>query len=437
MLNRNLFREAPDVVRASLRRRGADAARLADVDRFIDLDERVRALTVRLEEGRHEIKKASQAIGEALKAGKTGSVGGAFGDADAARERVRRVKQELEAAEAELAGAAAERDELELGFPNLLDPAVPPGASEADNVVLRTWGEPPRLGFPPRAHDDLGEALGLLDFERGAKVSGARFTFLRGAGARLEHALIRFMREIHQAAGDAEVFPPLLVSRETLTGTGQLPKFEADLFKVQSDPELFLIPTAEVPVTNLHRDEILEAAQLPLRYFAYSPCFRSEAGSYGKDVRGYIRQHHFNKVELVRFATPEQSAAELEEMTDRAEEVLRRLGLHHRVVRLCAADTGFGAAVTNDVEVWLPSQGAFREISSCSSCADFQARRARIRYRPEQGARPAFVHTLNGSGLAVGRTLVAILEQCQRADGGVAIPGALAPYFGASEIPPR
>ena len=428
MLNRNLFREAPDVVRASLARRGAGAQGLADVDRFIALDERVRALTARVEEGRHAIKKASQAIGEALKAG---------GDADAAREGVRRTKQELEEAEAGLKDASSERDALELVFPNLLDPAVPDGASEADNVVLRTWGEPPRLGFAPRAHDELGEALGLLDFQRGAKVSGARFTFLRGAGARLEHALIRFMRAIHEAAGDTEIFPPLLVNRESLTGTGQLPKFEADLFKVQSDPELFLIPTAEVPVTNLHRDEILDAEDLPLRYFAYSPCFRSEAGSYGKDVRGYIRQHHFNKVELVRFATPEQSAGELEAMTDRAEEVLRRLGLHHRVVRLCSADTGFGASMTNDVEVWLPSQGAFREISSCSSCGDFQARRARIRYRPEPGAKPALVHTLNGSGLAVGRTLVAVLEQCQRADGGVTIPEALAPYFGASEIPPR
>jgi len=424
MLNRNLFREAPDVVRRNLERRGA-AERVAEVDRFVAVDERARELTARVEEGRHEVKKASQAIGQVVKAG---------GDADAARQRVRDLKQELETGEADLAAATRERDELELGFPNLLLDQVPDGRSEEDNVVLRTWGAPRAFDFTPRAHDDLGEELGILDFQRGAKVSGARFTFLRGDGARLEHALIRFMRDIHAAAGDTEVFPPLLVNRQTLTGTGQLPKFEADLFRVQGETELFLIPTAEVPVTNLHADEILEVGELPLRYFAYSPCFRSEAGSYGKDVRGYIRQHHFNKVELVRFATPDQSLDELEKMTDRAEEVLRRLGLHHRVIRLCSADTGFGSAMTHDVEVWLPSQGAFREISSCSTCTDFQARRARIRYRPAAGAKPELVHTLNGSALAVGRTLVAILEQGQRADGTVAVPEALVPYFGAAEI---
>jgi seryl-tRNA synthetase len=285
----------------------------------------------------------------------------------------------------------------------------------------------------------LGEALGILDFKRAAKVSGARFTFLVGDGARLEHALVRFMRDLHAEHGDLELLPPYLVGPEALRGTGQLPKFKQDLFEVPREgaEELYLVPTAEVPVTNYHADEILEAADLPLRYFAFSPCFRSEAGSYGKDVRGYIRQHQFQKVEMVRFCAPEDSLDELDLMTDRAEEVLRRLGLHHRVVTLCSADTGFGAWKTHDVEVWLPSQGAFREISSCSTCGDFQARRARIRYRPEPGAKPRFVHTLNGSGLAVGRTLVALLEQGQRPDGGVDLPEAIRPYFGADEIAPR
>lgn len=424
MLNRNLLRERPDVVRRSLTRRGK-AGRVEDVDRFLELDARAREVVARTESLRHEVKTASREIGRVVKEG---------GDAETAKTRVRDLKGELEACEDERRSVEHERDELELTFPNVLHDDVPDGESEADNPVLRTWGEPPAFDFEPKAHDEIGEALGILDFERGAKVAGARFTFLRGAGARLEHALVRYMRDVHAEAGDIEVFPPLIVNAAALTGTGQLPKFEDDLFKVSSDPPLYLIPTAEVPVTNLHAHEILGADALPLRYFAYSPCFRSEAGSYGKDVRGYIRQHHFNKVELVRFARPEQSAAELEAMTDRAEGILRALELPHRVVRLCSADTGFAAAMTNDVEVWLPSQQAYREISSCSNCGDFQARRAAIRHRPEPGAKPAPVHTLNGSGLAVGRTLVAILENCQRADGSVAIPSALRPYFGAESI---
>lgn len=424
MLHRSLLRDQPDVVRENLRRRG-EADRTDDVDRFRELDAAARQLQARCDELRRDVKEASKAIGATIQAG---------GDADAARARARALGDELKAAEVRLRESEEGRDALELTFANVLDPSVPTGASEADNPVERTWGQVPAFGFEPRAHDDLGESLGILDFERGAKVAGARFTVLRGAGARLEHALIRFMRDLHAEAGDVEVFPPLLVNAQALAGTGQLPKFEEDLFRVVADPPLYLIPTAEVPVTNLHADEILEAAELPLRYFAYSPCFRSEAGSYGKDVRGYIRQHHFNKVEMVRITTPEQSADELALMTDRAEEALRRLGLHHRVVTLCSADTGFAAAKTHDVEVWLPSQDAYREISSCSNCSDFQARRARIRFRPEPGAKPVTCHTLNGSGLAVGRTLVAILEQYQREDGGIDIPAALVPYFGADEI---
>jgi seryl-tRNA synthetase len=424
MLDRKLFRETPDLVRANLRRR-RDDARIPDVDAIVALDESARSLGSRADELRRQVKEKSDAIGKTVKAG---------GDVAAAKAEVAATKDELERVSSELAAASGERDRLELLFANMLDSDVPDGASADDNPVISTWGEPPVMDIAPVAHDDLGERLGILDFKRAAKISGARFTFLVGDGARLEHALIRFMRDIHAEAGDTEIGPPLLVTTETLVGTGQLPKFADDQFKVVSSPALYLIPTSEVPVTNFHADEILEASELPKRYFAYSPCFRSEAGSYGKDVRGYIRQHHFNKVEMVRITTPEQSREELDLMTDRATEVLRRLGLCHRVVRLCAGDTGFGSAMTNDVEVWLPSQQAYREISSCSTCGDFQARRAKIRFRRAPGGKPELCHTLNGSGLAVGRTLVAILEQCQQSDGSVAIPPALQPYFGASEI---
>jgi seryl-tRNA synthetase len=425
MLDRRLFRESPDAVRQNLVRR-CDARRLSDVDAAVELDEKARTLGSRSDELRHAIKEASEAIGKAIKAGD---------DAAAAKADVARTKAELETVGAAFREVEAARDALELTFPNLLLADVPDGATSDDNQVLRTWGGPPATCPDPAVpHDELGVRLGILDFERAARISGARFTFVVGAGARLEHALIRFMRDIHAEYGDVEMLPPLLVTASTLTGTAQLPKFEADQFKIAGESPLYLIPTSEVPVTNYHADEILEGDALPKRYFAHSPCFRSEAGSYGKDVRGYIRQHHFNKVEMVRITTPEQAIAELDAMTDRAEEILRRLELHHRVVRLCSADTGFASAMTNDIEVWLPSQRAFREISSCSTCSDFQARRARIRFRRTAGAKPEFCHTLNGSGLAVGRTLVAILEQCQRTDGSVAIPGALQPYFGAAEI---
>jgi seryl-tRNA synthetase len=323
------------------------------------------------------------------------------------------------------------------------DASVPDGKSEEDNVVVRKWGEEKTPSVTPKAHWEIGTSLGILDFERAAKLSGARFTVLFGAAARLERALISFMLDLHtREQGYTEVLPPFLVKDSALFGTGQLPKFEADLFKTQkSDPErtydLYLIPTAEVPVTNLHASEILEAEQLPIAYAAYTPCFRSEAGSHGKDVRGLIRQHQFDKVELVRFATPETSNEQHELLTKHAEEVLRRLGLRYRLVNLCAGDLGGNSQKTYDLEVWLPGQNLYREISSCSNFGDYQARRAQIRYRPEPKAKPRLLHTLNGSALAIGRTLIAILEQYQQADGSVVVPEVLRPFMGCEVIQKR
>ena len=317
-----------------------------------------------------------------------------------------------------------------LTLPNVPDASVPVGASAEENVVVRTWGEAPRFPFTPRQHFEIGEKLGLLDFERAAKVSGSRFVFYRGDLARLERALATFMIDVHTSRGYSEVLPPYLVNRAAMTVTGQLPKFEEDAFKTAGPDERFLIPTAEVPVTNYHADEILEGDRLPLRYCAFSPCFRAEAGAAGKDTRGLIRMHQFHKVELVKFTRPEQSMDELERMVEDATEVLRRLGLHHRVVLLCTGDMGFASMKTYDVEVWLPGAGQFREISSCSNCGDFQARRGKIRFRPAAGEKPQLCHTLNGSGLAVGRTLVALLENGQREDGTVRLPDVLGPYMG-------
>jgi seryl-tRNA synthetase len=322
---------------------------------------------------------------------------------------------------------------LLLTVPNIPSAAVPVGASEADNVVVRTWGEPTVFSFTPKPHWEIGEALDILDFERGAKLTGARFTLYKGAGARLERALINFMLDLHTGRHNyVEILPPFMVNRESMTGTGQLPKFEDDLFRIDG-LDYFLIPTAEVPVTNIHRGEILRGSDLPFRYTAYTPCFRKEAGSYGKDTRGLVRQHQFNKVELVKFVRPSDSYEELEKLTGDAERVLQLLELPYRVVELCTADLGFSAARTYDLEVWLPAQNAYREISSCSNFEDFQARRASIRFREDDKAKPEFVHTLNGSGLAVGRTVVAILENFQQADGSVAIPAALRPYLGGVE----
>jgi seryl-tRNA synthetase len=349
---------------------------------------------------------------------------------EALRGDLRAVSQEIKEKEGRLKEVEEEINRILLLIPNLPHESVPVGASEADNVVVRTWGEKPNLPFTARQHFDIGEKLGMMDFERAAKVSGSRFTFMKAALARLERALVTFMIDVHTQKGYTELLPPYLVLRETMMGTGQLPKFEEDAFKTTGDPERFLIPTAEVPVTNYHADEILEGGQLPLKYCAFSPCFRAEAGAAGKDTRGLIRQHQFHKVELVKFATPDTSLQELEGMTDDACDILRRLGLHHRVVLLCTGDMGFGSRKTYDIEVWLPGQQAYREISSCSDCGDFQARRAKIRFRAQKGDKPQLLHTLNGSGLAVGRTSIAILENYQREDGSVAIPEALVPYMG-------
>ena len=342
--------------------------------------------------------------------------------------------QKIKQMEVELDAVERQRTLILEVLPNLPHASVPVGKSAAGNVVVRTWGEPTALGFEPKAHWDLGPQLGIIDFERATKIAGSRFAILMGAGAQLERALINFMLTLHTTEhGYTEILPPFLVSSATLYGTGQLPKFETDLFKIAGEWDLYLIPTAEVPVTNLYRGEILDGRLLPLKYTAYTPCFRSEAGSYGADVRGLIRQHQFDKVELVKFATPDTSYAELESLTANAERVLQLLGLPYRTMALCTGDLGFGSSKTYDLEVWLPSQKAYREISSCSNCEGFQARRANIKFRPEGTGKAEHVHTLNGSGLAVGRTLIAILENYQQADGSVLIPEALKPFMGGRE----
>ena len=349
---------------------------------------------------------------------------------DALRGDLRAVSQDIKEKEARLKQVEEELSRILLYVPNVPHESVPTGASAEENVQTRAWGEKPLLPFTAKQHFELGEKLGMLDFERAAKISGSRFAVLKGGLARMERALASFMIDVHTSRGYTEVLPPYLVSRESMTNTGQLPKFEEDAFKTAGEFERFLIPTSEVPVTNLHADEILEAEGLPLKYCAFSPCFRAEAGSAGRDTRGLIRQHQFHKVELVKFTQPEASLDALESMVDDACEVLRRLGLHHRVMLLCTGDMGFSSRKTYDIEVWLPGQAAYREISSCSDCGDFQARRAKIRFRAQKGDKPQLLHTLNGSGLAVGRTLIAILENYQREDGTVAIPEALRPYMG-------
>ena len=429
MLPRDLLRNEPDLVRAALAARGQEGVL---VDRFLALDGERRALLVEHEERKRQRNEASRAIGR-LKA-----AGGDAAEANAAIEAVAALKAAIEADEARLAEVDEELSGVELALPNLPHESVPPGRDESANRVEAVVGDPPRFSFPPKAHWDLGTELGILDFERGAKVAGARFTAYFGAGARLERALVNFMLELHTGEhGYTEVLPPFVVNRDSLVGTGQLPKFEQDLFHLEGFP-YYLVPTAEVPVTNLHRDEVLEESALPVRYCAYTPCFRSEAGSHGRDVRGLIRQHQFNKVELVHLATPETSFDELEEMTRHAGRVLELLGLPYRVVALSTGDLGFAATKTYDLEVWLPGQEAYREISSCSNCGDFQARRANLRYRPADGGKPRLLHSLNGSGLAVGRTLIAVLENYQQEDGSVVVPEILRPYLGGLDrIVPR
>ena len=345
------------------------------------------------------------------------------------RAELKALSDEVKEKEARLKEVEEQIEAALLAVPNLPHPSVPVGSDPKDNVVVRSWGEKPRFSFSPRQHDELGERLGLLDFARAGKVSGARFVFYRGDLARLERALVSFFIDLHRERGYVELIPPYLVNADSMRGTGNLPKFEEDLFKTTSG--LYLIPTAEVPVTNYHRDEIL--GSLPIKYCAFSPCFRSEAGSYGKDTKGIVRQHQFHKVELVRFEAPENAHQALEQLVEDAQEPLRRLGLHHRVVALCTGDLGFSAEKTYDLEVWLPGQDVYREISSCSTFSDYQARRAQIRFRAGPQEKPRFAHTLNGSGLAVGRTVVALLENGQQADGSVVLPAALRPYMGGVE----
>ena len=420
MIDVRILREDPEGMRARMAARGADI----DWEAVLAADRERRETLARWERLKEQKNKLSGEIGRLKKSG---------GDASALMEEIGAVSAELDALDGPLSETERRFSDSMLDIPNLPDPGVPVGESEADNPVLRHWGEAPAFSFTPKNHWEIGEALGILDFARGAKITGARFTLYRGPGALLERALIGFMLDLQtREHGYEEILPPFLVNRDTMTGTGQLPKFEADMFQTV-DPEYFLIPTAEVPLTNIHRDEVLDPGDLPRYYCAQTPCFRREAGSYGKDMRGLIRQHQFNKVELVKIVEPEHSFEELEKLTRDAEAVLQRLELHYRVVELCTADLGFSAAKTYDIEVWLPGQGTYREISSCSNCTDFQARRAAIRYRPAPKQRPQFVHTLNGSGLAVGRTVVAIMENCQQEDGSIAVPEALRSYMGGLE----
>ena len=419
MLDARYLRENLEAVEARLKTRGAGV----DLERFRQLDGSRRELLQQTETLKALRNKVSDEISR-------------IKDKSQAQDRItemREVSQRIKGLDEELKGVEEALEYFLLTVPNIPYAATPVGASEADNVEVKKWGEKPVFDFAPKPHWEIGESLDILDFERGAKLAGARFTLYKGFGARLERALINFMLDLHTERHKyLEMLPPFMVNRESMTGTGQLPKFEDDLFRIDG-LDYFLIPTAEVPVTNIHRGEILRGTDLPLCYTAYTPCFRKEAGSYGKDTRGLVRQHQFNKVELVKFVRPADSYRELENLTADAEKVLQLLGLPYRVVALCTADIGFSAAKTYDLEVWLPAQNTYREISSCSNFEDFQARRASIRFREDDRAKPEFVHTLNGSGLAVGRTVVAILENFQQADGTVAVPEALRPYMGGVE----
>ena len=422
MLDLKFVRGHQEEVEQALKNRGQEIS----LDEYRGREAERRQLLTRLEELRHERNTLSKEVGALMQAGKLDEAQVSKARAALINASIKNLEDQAEAQDSWV------RDFL-LNLPNIPHESVPLGASSNDNPVVRTWGEAPRFDFPPKAHWDIGEDLGILDFERAAKITGARFALLKGAGALMERALINFMLDLHtRKHGYTEVLPPFIVNADSLRGTGQLPKFQEDLFKLEG-LNYFLAPTAEVPVTNIHRDEILPAEDLPLYYTAYTPCFRSEAGSYGKDVRGLIRQHQFNKVELVKFTLPENSYEELERLLLDAEEVLQELGLHYRVVVLCTGDMGFAAAKTYDLEVWLPGQDLYREISSCSNFESYQARRASIRCRRPGAKGTELVHTLNGSGLAIGRTLVAILENYQQADGGVVIPEKLRPYMGGME----
>lgn len=426
MLDVKLLRNNYDRVEQALRNRQASVELIAE---FPKLDGSRREKLTESDQLKNRRNVVSQEVAKLKKSG--GNADELIAEMKAVGDRIKQLDEEVREIDVQL-------DALLLSIPNVPHESVPVGASEDDNVVVRKYGEPRAFEYDPKAHFDLGYDLGILDFEAAAKVTGSRFVFYKGLGARLERALINFMMDLHaDQHGYEEVLPPYIVNRDSLVGTGQLPKFEEDLFKLEGT-EYFLIPTAEVPVTNIHRDEILSAESLPKRFVAFSGCFRSEAGASGRDTRGLIRQHQFNKVELVQLVKPEESYDVLEQLTNHAEKVLQLLGLPYRVLALCTGDMGFGSAKTYDIEVWLPSAGTYREISSCTNFEDFQARRAAIRYRPEAGAKPELVHTLNGSGLALGRTVAAILENYQQADGTVEVPEALRPYMGGIQyLSPR
>jgi len=425
MLDLAFVRDNLPLIEQEMRQRGLDPSEI--IGRFGELDARRRKAITEAENLKARRNRASEQIAQ-LKKNKQ--------DATAQIEETKTLREQIQEQEKAAEQLDAELRALLVGIPNVPHASVPVGATAEDNKEVRRWGGPPQFDFAPKPHWELGESLGILDLERAAKLTGARFAVYWDLGAKLERALANFMLDLHtREHGYTEVLPPYMVNADSMYGTGQLPKFEADLFKVpHGDKNLYLIPTAEVPVTNLYRDEVLDAARLPISLTAYTPCFRSEAGSYGKDVRGIIRQHQFQKVELVKFARPEQSYDELEKLTNNAETVLQRLGLHYRVMALCTGDMSFSSAKTYDIEVWLPGQQLFREISSCSNFEAYQARRANIRYKPEGKGKTEFVHTLNGSGLAIGRTWVAIVENYQQADGSVIVPEALRPYLEVEKI---
>lgn len=426
MLDRRLIIEHTDQVRASLAKRHADEASIAAVDRIVEMNDLRKSVNTETDTLRAKRNALSKSIGPLMREGKKE-------EAEPLKAEVKAFGDRLTELETQLKELEDEQTNLLLGIPNVLDERVPPGKTEDDNEVVRTWGDIPDRAFEAKDHHDIGTELGILDFPSAAKISGARFSVLKGAGARLERALINWFIDQGVDAGYREVMVPYIVSRTAMVGTGQLPKFEDDAFKVShsvAGEDAFLISTAEIPVTNLHRDEIIDEANLPLKYVCFTPCFRAEAGSYGRDTRGLIRQHQFHKVEMVKIVAPAQAITEHESLTADAEQLLQKLGLPYRTVILCGGDVGFTAKICYDIEVWLPGQSAYREISSCSHFGDFQARRAKIRFRPEGGGKAVLAHTINGSGLAVGRTLVAILENYQQEDGSVKVPKVLQPYMG-------
>ena len=428
MLALQFIREHPDVVRKA----AADKGILdAPIDRIIELDEKRRRLIQEVENRQAEQNALNKSIAAAVSGSKEAAVSPPSAEI---RQRAGELKREIHKYEEELGKIERELNLLLLEVPNLYHASVPVGADETGNLELRTWGEQPKFDFEVKPHYEVGEKLGILDFERGTKVAGSRFTFVVGEGARLERALIQYMLDAHtKRHGYVEVQPPFLVNGDAMTGTAQLPKFAGDAFRV-ADRDLWLVPTAEVPLTNMYRDEILEGARLPIKQVGYSPCFRSEAGAAGRDTRGYIRLHQFNKVEMVKFTTPDTSLEELDRLTADAEEVLQELGLHYRVLLMCTGDMGFAQYKKYDLEAWAPGLGRYLEVSSCSSFQDFQARRANIRFRPEPGAKPQFVHTINGSGLALTRVVSCVLEAYQREDGTVTVPEVLRPYMDGLEV---